>query len=539
MKFPTKNEECLKMELVDSVVTSELDQFLRKIDMPFESLGMEELNKAPKRLKPSIEEAPTLEIKPLPEHLRYAFLGDASTLPVIIVSDLSGSDEEKLPRILREFKSAIGRTIADIKEICPSYCMHKILLEEGSKPTVEQQRQLNPIMKEVVKKKILKWLDAGIIYPISDSSWNVEVFMDDFSVFGDSFDECLQNLGHILKSEPDDTASNSIANIRVTTQLKGTSNKSSCGKRIRGPSMKHILRDNLANRHKESMTVNNKVSRDVLKNNKTSDGENLIDSFNETDVSMHFEEEIIDETLNDGFTINIDLWEGYMISLGGPTSICQNCNAIMWKMEQNNKTCKHGKPTFSLCSMNGMVHIPFEKPSPEPLLSLLGNSPRSNHFKENICVYNSMFAMCSSGRKTDHLINNGGAPYCFKVRGQNLHLIVRDALRKGDHDPGFIGKVVVLPASFVGSQRCFYVQPLDPIGFDFDTQEQQWPEKRRCEPGNKSPATEITTNRKGKRGKMIERKKIEDEMKIRRITERERSKEIERVERCREIDVVE
>ena len=49
--------------------------------------------------------------------------------------------------------------------------MHKILLEEGSKPTIEQQRRLNPIMKEVVKKEILKWLDAGIIYPISDSSW--------------------------------------------------------------------------------------------------------------------------------------------------------------------------------------------------------------------------------------------------------------------------------------------------------------------------------------------------------------------------------
>ncbi|KAL8124541.1 hypothetical protein AgCh_012260 [Apium graveolens] len=109
----------------------------RKIDMPFESLGNEELNKAPKRLKPSIKEAPTLELKPLPEHLRYAFLGDASTFPIIITSDLSGSDEEKLLRILREFKSVIGWTIADIKGISPSYYMHKILLEEGSNPTVE------------------------------------------------------------------------------------------------------------------------------------------------------------------------------------------------------------------------------------------------------------------------------------------------------------------------------------------------------------------------------------------------------------------
>ena len=142
----------------------------RRLDMLFESLRLEKLKNSPKRLKPSIEEAPTLELKPLPEHLRYVFLGDASTFPVIIASDLSGSDEEKLLRILREFKSSIGWTIADIKGINPSYCMHKILLDEGSKLTVEQQRRLNPIMKEVVKKEILKWLDSGIINPISDSS---------------------------------------------------------------------------------------------------------------------------------------------------------------------------------------------------------------------------------------------------------------------------------------------------------------------------------------------------------------------------------
>ncbi|KAL8133741.1 hypothetical protein AgCh_008979 [Apium graveolens] len=132
----------------------------RKLDMPFESFGTSDLKNAEGKLKPSIEEAPTLELKPFPEHWRYAFLGDASILPVIIASDLSGSEEDKLLRIWREFKSAIVWTIADIKGINPSYCMHKILLEEGSKPTVEQQRRLNPIMKEVVKKEILKWLDA-------------------------------------------------------------------------------------------------------------------------------------------------------------------------------------------------------------------------------------------------------------------------------------------------------------------------------------------------------------------------------------------
>ena len=44
-------------------------------------------------------------------------------------------------------------------------------LEEDSKPTMDAQRCLNPSMKEVVRKEVLKWLDVGVIYPISDSSW--------------------------------------------------------------------------------------------------------------------------------------------------------------------------------------------------------------------------------------------------------------------------------------------------------------------------------------------------------------------------------
>ena len=61
--------------------------------------------------------------------------------------------------------------MADLKGICPSVCMHHIYLEDNVKPTREMQRRLNPHMKEVVKKEVVKWLDAGIIYPISDSQW--------------------------------------------------------------------------------------------------------------------------------------------------------------------------------------------------------------------------------------------------------------------------------------------------------------------------------------------------------------------------------
>ncbi|KAM1262754.1 hypothetical protein ACFX2G_028456 [Malus domestica] len=123
------------------------------------------------KLLPSIIQAPILELKPLPSHLKYIFLGENETLPAIISSSLTAQEEEKLLRVLKEFKSALGWTLADIKGISPTTCMHHIFLEEGVKPTREAQRRLNPPMMEVVKKEIIKLLDCGVIYPISDSKW--------------------------------------------------------------------------------------------------------------------------------------------------------------------------------------------------------------------------------------------------------------------------------------------------------------------------------------------------------------------------------
>ena len=73
--------------------------------------------------------------------------------------------------ILRKHKESIAWSIEDLKGISPSICMHKILLEESARPTVEHQRRLNPVMKEVVRKEVLKWINAGFIYAISDSPW--------------------------------------------------------------------------------------------------------------------------------------------------------------------------------------------------------------------------------------------------------------------------------------------------------------------------------------------------------------------------------
>ena len=112
-----------------------------------------------------------MEQKPLPSHLRYAYLGNASTLLVIISASLTAIEEDKLLRVLRDHKDALGWSLADLKGIFPSMCMHRIMLEDGHKPSVEAQRRLNPTMKEVVRKEVLKWLDSGVIYPISDSAW--------------------------------------------------------------------------------------------------------------------------------------------------------------------------------------------------------------------------------------------------------------------------------------------------------------------------------------------------------------------------------
>ncbi|GAU43740.1 hypothetical protein TSUD_365890 [Trifolium subterraneum] len=89
--------------------------------------------------KSSIEQPPSLELKPLPENLKYAYLEENEMLPVIISSNLDCEQEEKLL--------------------------------QGAKVVRQPQRRLNPLILDVVKKEVTKLLQAGIIYPISDSSW--------------------------------------------------------------------------------------------------------------------------------------------------------------------------------------------------------------------------------------------------------------------------------------------------------------------------------------------------------------------------------
>ncbi|GKB95334.1 reverse transcriptase domain-containing protein [Tanacetum coccineum] len=61
--------------------------------------------------------------------------------------------------------------IFDIKGIDLQFCTHKILIKENAKPVVQHQRRVNPKIHKVIKQEVIKLLDAGLIYPISDSPW--------------------------------------------------------------------------------------------------------------------------------------------------------------------------------------------------------------------------------------------------------------------------------------------------------------------------------------------------------------------------------
>ncbi|KAH9670818.1 hypothetical protein KPL70_017120 [Citrus sinensis] len=207
---------------------------------------VEPLAQSEKKLIPSSKSPPKLELKPLPNTLEYAFLGEESTLPVIISSSLNDEQNGKLLDVLKEHKGALRWTIADIKCINPVDCMHYIHLDENAKSTREMQRRLNPNMKEVVRTKVLKLLDADgysgynqipiapkdqekttFTCPFGTFAYRrmpfglcnapatfqrcmlsifsdmverfLEVFMDDFSIFGDSFDQCLHHVTLVLQ----------------------------------------------------------------------------------------------------------------------------------------------------------------------------------------------------------------------------------------------------------------------------------------------------------------------------------------------------
>nr|GFC54845.1 retrovirus-related Pol polyprotein from transposon 17.6 [Tanacetum cinerariifolium] len=204
------------------------------------------------------DEPPEIELKELPPHLEYAFLGDNGKWQVIIAKDLSFNKKTALINVLKMRKNAISWKLTDIKGIDPEFCSHKILLEEDYSPKVQSQRRLNeatrkdhfplPFMDQILERlagnKYYCFLDGfsgyfqipidpkdqektTFTYPYGTFAYKrmpfglcnapgtfqrcmmaifhdmiektMKVFMDDFSVFRNSFSTCLTNLENMLK----------------------------------------------------------------------------------------------------------------------------------------------------------------------------------------------------------------------------------------------------------------------------------------------------------------------------------------------------
>nr|GEU57213.1 reverse transcriptase domain-containing protein [Tanacetum cinerariifolium] len=121
--------------------------------LPSKELNVEEI----KIVKSSIDEPPKIKLEEIK----------------IVKSSKELKDEEKsaLLKVLKSHKREITWKISYIKGIDPRFCTHKNLMEDDFKPMIQHQRRVNLKIPKVIKKEVIKLLDAGLIYLISDSPW--------------------------------------------------------------------------------------------------------------------------------------------------------------------------------------------------------------------------------------------------------------------------------------------------------------------------------------------------------------------------------
>nr|GEX68910.1 DNA-directed DNA polymerase [Tanacetum cinerariifolium] len=174
--FVATEDEPISPEIDDSYYDSEgdillLEEFLNDDPSSPPLLPQELKVVEPKNEKSSIDEPPMVKLKDLPPHFKYAFLEGDDKLSVIIAKDLKDEEKNALIKVLKSRKQALAWQLSDIKGINPEFYAHKILMEDDFKPAVQHQRRVNLKIHEVIKKEVLKLLDARLIYPISDSPW--------------------------------------------------------------------------------------------------------------------------------------------------------------------------------------------------------------------------------------------------------------------------------------------------------------------------------------------------------------------------------
>ncbi|GJT25258.1 reverse transcriptase domain-containing protein [Tanacetum coccineum] len=220
-------------------------------ELPFEKITIN----TDYKIKTSLKEPPTdLELKPLPDNLNMYSWKNLLFFPLSYHLSFPKEKKNKLVSVLKKHKQAFAWKTTDIPGICPSFCKHKIQLLDDKKPVVQKQRSnhkrslpfaiYGSNVRKLAGNKYFYFLDGFSGYfqiPIDPNDEekttftcsfgtytyrrmpfglcnapatfqrcmlaifhdmieeSVKVFMDDFSVFKNSFDTCLNNLDKMLQ----------------------------------------------------------------------------------------------------------------------------------------------------------------------------------------------------------------------------------------------------------------------------------------------------------------------------------------------------
>ncbi|GKE51985.1 reverse transcriptase domain-containing protein, partial [Tanacetum coccineum] len=143
--------------------------------------------------KSSIDEPPEVELKDLPPHLEYAFLEGDNKLPVIIAKDLSVEEKAALIKVLKSHKRAIAWKLSDIKGINLEFCTHKILIQRSTITFAYRRMSFGLCNASGTFQRCM----MAIFHDMIEKT--MEVFMDEFLVFGNSFEKYLSHVDKMLQ----------------------------------------------------------------------------------------------------------------------------------------------------------------------------------------------------------------------------------------------------------------------------------------------------------------------------------------------------
>ncbi|XP_065880978.1 uncharacterized protein [Euphorbia lathyris] len=164
MKYPENSSTVYHVDVIDSLVQEnfqekeslcELEEGEQASDDSSNEMkkGIEkfeiEMPNTYKKMLPSILQALIVELNILPDNVKYVHLGEDETLMMIIAKSLTTEQEESLIKVLQEHKMEIGWTLANIKGISPSACIHRIFLEEADLNRKLQVQELKELHLEV------------------------------------------------------------------------------------------------------------------------------------------------------------------------------------------------------------------------------------------------------------------------------------------------------------------------------------------------------------------------------------------------------